>query len=137
MAPFQSLHFDGLDSGDFELPLNHVDSSEDSLVQLKSNLIPKGLVTLESLFDRRDCCFSKNVKEVEKLSSECEKVNIGLEDNPVNLGQCYNELERNKFLKLLKAFGDVFSWYYKDLKDFRQGKFKHQVPLKPDMTPFR
>lgn len=65
-------------------------------------------------------------------------MNIGSEDNPklVTSIKCCNELERNRFLKLLKEFRDVFTWPYEDLKYFCQGKFKHQIPLKLNVVPF-
>lgn len=30
----------------------------------------------------------------------------------------------------------MFSWSYEDLKKFVDGKFKHEIPLKPGATPF-
>lgn len=78
------------------------------------------MVTLESLFDRKDCCYNKDANIKEELSGECEKVNIDTKDNPklINLDKCCNESEKGRFLKFLKEFRDVFSWSYKDLKDF-------------------
>ena len=92
---------------------------EKDFIQLKDNHIPKGSVMLESLF-------------------ECEKVNIGSEDNPkwVNLGKFCNESKRNRFLELLKEFRNVFSWSYEYLKDFCHEKFTHEIPLKLNVAPF-
>ena len=36
----------------------------------------------------------------------------------------------------MKIYQDVFAWGYADLKEFMNGKFKHQIPLKPLSTPF-
>ena len=40
-------------------------------------------------------------------------------------------------MKLMKDYQDVFAWGYEDLKEFMNGKFKHQISLKADSTPFR
>lgn len=66
-------------------------------------------------------------------------MNIGSEDNPkwFNLGKFCKESEKDRFLKLLKEFRDVFAWSYEDLKNFHQGKFKHEISLKLNVAPFR
>lgn len=46
-------------------------------------------------------------------------------------------MERKSFIDLLVEFKDVFVRSYDDLKNFRDGKFQHQIPLKPGVNPFR
>ena len=31
----------------------------------------------------------------------------------------------------------MFAWGYEDLKTFRDGEFKHKIPVKPEASPFR
>lgn len=44
-------------------------------------------------------------------------------------------MERRKLIDLLVEFKDVFAWSYDDLKNFRDGKFQHQIPLKLGVNP--
>ena len=108
------------------------------IIQLQSNVIPRGLVTLESLFDKED----KRKEKVEDTkycnSLGYEKVNIGSKEIPkmVLIGKYLSSEEKEEIMKFLKAYQDVFAWGYEDLKEFMNGKFKHQIPLKPSSTPF-
>lgn len=70
---------------------------------------------------------------------EYEQINIGTNEDPkfVNLGKCYSEMEKKKFIDLLVEFREVFAWSYEDLNNFRDGKFQHQIPLKSAVNPFR
>ena len=45
--------------------------------------------------------------------------------------------ERVEIKKVHVAFEDVFSWSYEDQNNFMSGKFNHEIPLKPNATPFR
>ncbi|XP_059066420.1 uncharacterized protein LOC131857730 [Cryptomeria japonica] len=101
---FFAMYFEGSDAECKEFSLERAKELPDGIMQLKGNKIPKGLVSLEHLFDRNDAY--KNNKEKER------------------------------FISLLVEFKDVFSWCYDDLKNFREGKFKHQIPLKPGASPF-
>ncbi|XP_059071744.1 uncharacterized protein LOC131869725 [Cryptomeria japonica] len=113
----------------------------DGVIQLKGNKIPKGLVSLERLFDRHDA-FKKGKDEripVVQDAGGYERVNIGIEENPkyVNLGKCCTPAEKERFTSLLLEYKDVFSWCYDDLKNFREGKFHHHIPLNPGTSPFQ
>ena len=105
---------------------------------MEGNVIPRGLVTLESLFDKED----KRKEKVEdtKTSNSLgyEKINIGSEEIPkiVLIGKKLSLEEKEEFMNFLKAYQDVFAWGYEDLKEFMNGKFKHQIPLKLGSTPF-
>ena len=106
---------------------------------MEGNVIPRGLVTLESLFDKEDKRKDKVESSKPSSCSDYEKVNIGSEENPkmVLIGKDLTSQEKEEFMKLLKAYQDVFAWGYEDLKEFMNGKFKDQIPLKPCSTPFR
>lgn len=110
------------------------------MLQLKGNKIPKGLVSLECLFNMKDGYVKQKDKEppVIQSSGEYEQINISTNEDPkfVNLGKCCFEVEKRKFVDLLVEFKDVFAWSYDDLKNFRDGKFQHQIPLKPGVNPF-
>ena len=68
------------------------------------NFIPKGVRTLEWMFDL-DSKFRRptNVK-THSSSLQFELINLGTEVKPkyVNLGKCFSPGERNKFMSLFK-----------------------------------
>lgn len=111
------------------------------MLLLKGNKIPKGLVSLKCLFDRKDGYVKQGKKEAPAIQNygEYEKINIGTKEDPkfVNLGKCCYEAERKRFIDFLIEFRGVSAWSYDDLKNFRDGKFQHQIPLKPSVNPFR
>ena len=85
---------------------------EEHQAELKfDNFIPKGVRTLEQMFDL-DNKFRRptNVK-THSLSLQFELINLGTEVKPryVNLGKCCSPGERNKFISLFKQYKDVFS----------------------------
>ena len=54
----------------------------------------------------------------------------------INIGKCCSLEEREAAKKLFEEYRDVFAWSYEDLKSYRGGELKHQIPLKPDAVPF-
>ena len=85
---------------------------EEHQAELKfNNFIPKGVRTLERMFDL-DNKFKRpaNVK-THSLSLQFKLINLGTEGKPkyVNLGKCCSPGERNKFISLFKQYKDVFS----------------------------
>lgn len=124
-----------------EFSPNTPEELHDGMLQLKGNKIPKGLVSLEHLFDRKDGYVKQRDKEapVVQSSGEYEQINIGTNEDPkfVNLGKCCSEEEKTRFISLLIEFKDVFAWCYDDLKNFKDGKFQHHIPLKLGVNPFR
>ena len=45
--------------------------------------------------------------------------------------------QRNRYIKLLKEYGDVLAWSYEDLKTYDTNIIQHTVPLKSNVKPFR
>lgn len=135
---FASSFFEGSENDCNEFCSNIGDNSRKEVVQLKGNWIPKGLVSLERLFDCNDRYVKEDVPQATDTSREYEKINLGDENNPkmVNLGRCCNPKEKRLFTKLLQKYFDVFSWSYEDLKDFKNGQFQHHIPLKSRAARF-
>ncbi|KAH9312360.1 hypothetical protein KI387_027395, partial [Taxus chinensis] len=81
---------------------------DEGMIRLKGNKIPKGLVSLEDLFDKHD----RFIHEKEKLSSRhpsnFDKENIGTSEDPrmVNIGKCCSPEEKRKFIAFLKKYSD-------------------------------
>lgn len=103
--PFSDFNFEGSH--------NHNGTLGDNpeIIQLQGNVIPRGLVTLESLFNKED----KRKDKVEDTKSSnslgYEKVNIGFEEIPkmVLIGKDLSSKEKEEFMNLVKAYQDVFS----------------------------
>ncbi len=76
------------------------------VIQLKGNRIPKGLVSLEHLFGRKDDSAMKRENDPNKDLKEHDKINIGNEENPkwIPIGQTCSEREKDKLSKLLTKY---------------------------------
>lgn len=95
---------------------------------MKNNCIPKGLVHLEKLFENNDVVKNPRVKPSHE---DVEDVNVGTEENPkiVKLSTKMSTEAKEKYVKLLKQYLDVFSWSYDDLKVYDIGVIRHTIPL--------
>jgi hypothetical protein len=105
-------------------------------VQLPSNHIPKGIVPLEKLFDENDVAVKGKVSTNDVNITWC---NLGTEKDPkyVKLSSSLSREQRDKYVKLLKEFSDVFAWTYKDLRNYDTNIIEHNIPLKEETKPFR
>ena len=106
------------------------------IIELKINFIPKGLVPLKRIFSKDDTPLKPIVQSSEEYVVDC---NIGTPKQPrmVNILKALTTEQRNRYIKLLKEYVDVFSWTYEDLKTYDTGIIQHKVPLKPNFKPFR
>ncbi|KAH9310508.1 hypothetical protein KI387_025543, partial [Taxus chinensis] len=55
---------------------------EDGVIKLKGNKIPKGLVSLEDLFDKHDRFIQEKEKQSSRCPSDFDQENIGTLENP-------------------------------------------------------
>ena len=102
------------------------------------NFIPKGVRTLEWMFDLNDK-FGRPVNvKTHNLSLQFELINLGTEIEPkyVNLGKCCSLGERNKFISLFKQYKDVFAWTYEDLKTYETNIIQHVIPIRSRVKPY-
>jgi hypothetical protein len=69
---------------------------------LMANTIPKGVVTLEKLFDLKDKFKKSSNVKTHSSTLGHEMINLGTIENPknVNLGTCCTEEEKHAYLKL-------------------------------------
>ena len=114
--------------------INHIADHE--IVQLKNNMIPKGLVPLEELFDNN--YVAKNPK-VTPNNVEVEDYNICIKVAPkiIKISQSLTLENKEKYIKLMKEFFDVFAWSYKDLKVYDTRVIQHTIPVKENEKPFK
>ena len=79
------------------------------IIELKSNFIPKGLVPLERIFSKEDTPLKPVVQSSEENVVDC---NIGTPEHPrmVKISKALTVEQRNRYIKLLKEYVDVFAW---------------------------
>ncbi|KAH9299884.1 hypothetical protein KI387_044107 [Taxus chinensis] len=107
----------------------------DQVVQLRTNKLPKGLITLESIFNPND----QLRKEKSNIQVKREdSVSILVEENkPLQIGKMTTDQERYEFVQLCQEFPDVFAWSYEDLKGFNPNLAQHTIELDPNTKPVR
>jgi hypothetical protein len=99
------------------------------IVQLKSNIFPKGLVPLHKLFDNNDV--ARNPK-ITINDGDVEDCNIGTQEDPkiIKLSKTLNLEIKQRYVNLMKEFPDVFAWSYEDLKVYDTKVIQHVIPIK-------
>ena len=75
----------------------------------------------------------------EKKPQELEGINLGTNKSPkkVYVGKTLSPTIRKYLVYLLRNFRHVFAWSYDDLKAYRENLFKHFIPLKENVKPFK
>ena len=113
---------------------NHIVGRD--IVQLKNNIIPKGLVPLEIHFDNNDV--ARNPK-VTPNDEEIEDCNIGTQEKPkiIKLSKTLGPGIKEMYINLMKDFPDVFAWSYEDLKVYDTNIIQHVIPIRDDQKPFK
>lgn len=105
------------------------------IFQLKDNILPKGLVPLERLFNSNDAVVdSGKISQDEHIQDH----NIGTQEKP-RLVKLYGGVSpsfQERYIKLFKNYVDVFAWSYEDLKTYDVNIIQHKVPLE-GINPFK
>jgi hypothetical protein len=106
------------------------------IVQLKNNIIPKGLVPLENIFDNNDV--ARNPKIIANYE-DIEDCNIGTQKNPniIKLSKTLSPEIKKRYINLMKDFPDVFAWSYEDLKVYDTKVIQDVIPIQDDHKPFK
>ncbi|KAH9296663.1 hypothetical protein KI387_044243 [Taxus chinensis] len=107
----------------------------DQVVQLRTNKLPKGLVTLESIFNPNDR-FRKEKANIQVKREDSEPIPVG-EGRTLRIGKVATEQEKSDFIQLCQEFPDVFAWSYEDLRGFNPKLAQHTIELDPDAKPIR
>jgi hypothetical protein len=105
------------------------------IVQLKKNIILKGLVLLEKKFDENDVARNPKITANDEDIEDC---NIGTQQNPkiIKLSKMLSPEIKQRYISLMKYFHDIFSWSYEDLKVCDTTVIQHVIPIKEDQKPF-
>ena len=88
-----------------------IDDKEHQAELKFDNFIPKGVKTLEQMFDLNNKFRRPANVKTHSSSLQFELINLGTQVEPkyVNLGKCFCPGERNKFISLFEQYKDVFS----------------------------
>jgi hypothetical protein len=88
--------------------------------KVKTNCVPKNVLTLEKLFDLQSKFRRPANPKTNNSTMMHFLVNLGTSEQPkyVNLGTCCSDSEKYTFTQLFKKYRDVFSWTYDDLKTY-------------------
>ena len=91
---------------------------------------------LERIFSKDDTPLKPATLSSEENVMDC---NIGTKEHPriEKISKALTTEQRNRYIKLLKEYVDIFAWSYEDLKNYDTIIIQHKVPLKPNVKPFR
>ena len=119
------------DNSTDEMQINEMD-----VLKLKNNVIPKGLIPLEELFDQDDVACKPTLQPTKK---GVEEVNIETAVKPklVKLSKALPPKIKDKYISLMSSFVDVFAWDYSDLKTYDTNITQHTIPIKPNQKLVR
>jgi len=104
--------------------------------QLKDNILPKGLVSLERLFNPNDVAVdSGKISQDEHIQDH----NIGTQEEPrlVKLFRGVSPNYQERYIKVFKDYVDVFALSYEDLKTYDVNIIQHKIRLKEGIKPFK
>lgn len=106
------------------------------VLQLQDNVIPRGLIPLEELFDQDNVARKPTLVPTDK---GVEDVNIGTVDKPklVKLSKKLSLESKAMYVKFISKLLDVFAWDYSDLKVYDKNIIHHTIPIKSDQKPFK
>lgn len=103
---------------------------------MKNNILPRGLVPLERLFNSNDVAVnSKKIPQDEHI----QDYNIGTQEEPrlIKLFEGVPLNYKERYLKLFNDYIDAFAWSYEDLKTYDTSIIQHKIPLKKGIKPFK
>ena len=109
---------------------------KDSIVQLPSNHIPKGLIPLEILFDQNDVPYKDAQKEDQSAVDKHDR-RSPVQPRYINLSSHLSADQSSDYCNLMKQFADVFAWEYSDLKTYDKKIIQHKIPLEKENIPFK
>ena len=91
---------------------------------------------MEEFFDSNDVARSPNLAPSDAKVEEC---NIGTKEEPkvIKISKDLTKEYKEKYIKLMKEFYDVFAWSYDDLKGYDLGVIQHTIPIQRNVKPFK
>jgi hypothetical protein len=106
------------------------------MLVLKNNHIPKGLISLERLFNQNDMPLKSTLQPEPEEVEDCD---VGTKEDPrmVKISKYLPPEVKNNYKDLLGQYKDVFAWSYEEMRTYETTVIEHKIPLKPGVKPFR
>ena len=117
-----------------------ISDDEEHQAEMKyDNFIPKGVRTLERMFDLNEKFRRPANVKTHSSSLQFVLINLGTKMNPkyVNLGKCCSPAKRDKFISLFNQYKDVFPWRHEYLKTYDTSIIQHVIPIKSRVKPYQ
>lgn len=91
---------------------------------------------MEEIFDSNDVARSPKVAPSD---AKVEEFNIGTKEDPkvIKLSKNLTKEYKERYIKLMKEFYDVFAWNYDDLKVYGPGMIQHTIPIQKNVKTFK
>ena len=72
-------------------------------------------------------------------NAEVEECNIGTKEDPkvIKISKNMTKEYKERYIKLMREFYDVFAWSYDDLKVYDPGVIQHTIPIQRNVKPFQ
>jgi len=106
----------------------------DQIIQLKSNKLPKGLITLENLFDLEDASLEK--KRFQENKEDYSKIQVS-EWRKLKVGNSATQQERKRLIDLCEKYDRVIARTYEDLHGYDRNIIQHTIELTEGSKPVR
>lgn len=127
----QEIGEDQVESNDKES-----ENIKDGVIQLKTNKMPRGIASLERMFDP-DMIHDERVTN--RINAELAyEINIGTPTDKKNIliGKSCVSQER-KIIDVINQHIHIIAWKYEHLKTYNPEIITHTIPLKLGVAPFR
>lgn len=98
----------------------------DQIIQLKSNKLPNGLITLENLFDHDDA--NNDKRKLTASKGDYVEMLIGSE-RVLNVGKGVSPEDWKRLAQYYDEYEGVLAWSYDDLKAYDPSIIQHTIEL--------
>lgn len=77
--------------------------------------------------------------KVSPSDAEVEECNIGTKQEPkiIKISKSLTKKNKERYIKIMKEFYDVFAWSYDDLKVYDLDVIQHTIPIQRNVNPFK
>ena len=71
--------------------------------------------------------------------AEVEECNIGTEEDRkvIKISRNLSKEYKDRYIKIMRGFYDVFAWSYDDLQVYDPGVIQHTIPVQRNVKPFK
>ena len=106
---------------------------ESDVIQIKNNVIPKGLLSFERMFD------SKYVQKAKYLTIQKENyVELKIEPSKyIKVGLECSDEEKAIVSEIYHEFSKVIAWTYDNLNTYDKSVIQHIIKHEPNAKPYR